>query len=132
MSTNGAPDVLRQILATDVNEDALRALSTRQQRYVLYHLLDEERATLSELADVLAGWMAASENGVTTGVERSSLRMRLYHVYLPKLADAGLLAFDPEEKVVDRSPLSTDERELIEAAFLAEHWTSEPATQECP
>lgn len=129
MSTNDAPDVLRQILAAGVDEDVLRALSTREQRYALYHFLDHERATLDELADVLAGWIAAAEKRVTTGVDRSSLRICLYHNYLPQLDDLGLLAFDPEEKVVDRSPLSTAERELIEAACMAEHWTGKSSTQ---
>lgn len=125
MSNDSAPDILGQILTADADEDVLRALGTREQRYTLYHLLDHERATLDELADVLAGWMAATGMGVTTGVERSSLRIALYHNYLPRLADVELLAFDSEEKVVDRSPLSDDERELIEAAYLAEHWTGE-------
>lgn len=129
MSNDSAPDVLGQILTADADEDVLRALGTREQRYTLYHLLDHERATLDELADVLAGWMAATGMGVTTGVERSSLRIALYHNYLPKLADAGLLAFDTEENVVDRSPLSDAERELIEAAYLAEHWTGEQTVQ---
>lgn len=122
------PDVLATILAAEVDEDVLRALGTREQRYTLYHLLDHERVTLSELADVLAGWMAATECRVTTDVDRSSLRIALYHNHLPRLASAGLVDFDAVESVVDRSPLSTDERELVEAAYLAEHWTGEALT----
>lgn len=129
MSPDGPPDVLGTILASDVGEDVLRALGNRQQRYTLYHFLDSESATLDELADVLAGWMAATENQVTTDVERSSLRVDLYHNHLPHLANLDLVAFDPEAKVVDRSPLSTAERELIETACKAEHWTGDTATK---
>lgn len=129
MSTDGAPNVLGQILAADVDEDVLRALSTRAQRYTLYHFLDHERATLEELADVLAGWIAATEGRVTTDADRSSLRVSLYHNYLPQLAAVGLIAFDPEEKVADRTPLSEAERELLENACAAEHWTDERIVQ---
>lgn len=122
------PDVLAEILAADVDEDVLRALGTREQRYTLYHLLDNERATLSELADALAGWMATTERRVTTDVDRSSLRIALYHNHLPQLASAGLVDFDDVDRVVDRSPLSAGERDLVEAAYLAEHWTSDPLT----
>lgn len=125
MSTDGAPDILGQILAADVDEDVLRALGNRTQRYTLYHFLNQERATLDELADVLAGWMATTEDRVTTNVDRSSLRISLYHNHLPQLAAVGLLSFDPEDEVADRSPLSTAERELVENAYVAEHWTAE-------
>lgn len=126
--SDDAPDVLARILAADVEEDVLRALGTREQRYTLYHLLDHERVTLSELADVLAGWMAAAESRVTTGTDRSALRIALYHNHLPQLANAGLVDFDATASVVDRSPLSAEEREIVEAAYLSEHWTGEPIT----
>jgi len=104
------PDVLSRVLAADVDEDILRALGTREQRYTLYHLLDHERVTLSELADVLAGWLATTESRVTTNADRSSLRIALYHNHLPQLASAGLVDFDATQSVVDRSPLSAEER----------------------
>lgn len=126
--SDDAPDVLARILATDVDEDVLRALGSREQRYTLYHLLDHERVTLSELADVLAGWLATTESRVTTSADRSALRIALYHNHLPQLANAGLVDFDATASVVDRSPQSTAERELIEAAYLSEHWTGDPIT----
>lgn len=126
--SDDTPDVLGRILAADVDEAVLRALGTREQRYTLYHLLDHERATLSELADVLAGWMATTECRVTTDVDRSSLRIALYHNHLPQLASAGLVDFDAADRTVDRAPLSAAERNLVEAAYLAEHWTSEALT----
>ena len=122
------PDVLSRVLAADVDEDILRALGTREQRYTLYHLLDHERVTLSELADFLAGWLATTESRVTTNADRSSLRIALYHNHLPQLASAGLVDFDATQSVVDRSPLSAEEREIVEAAYLAEHWTGDPIT----
>lgn len=127
MSPDGTQDVLGQLLAADVDEDVLRAMSVREQRYVLYHLLDHERVTLDELADVLAGWMAVTRQQVTTKADRDSLRIALYHNHVPQLAAVGLVAFDPEEKVVDRSPLSDAERELVEAACVAERWSDDGA-----
>ncbi|SFR92198.1 hypothetical protein SAMN05216559_1026 [Halomicrobium zhouii] len=122
------PDLLGRVLDADVDEDLLRALGTREQRYTLYYLLDHDRVTLSELADVLAGWLATTESRVTTGADRSSLRIALYHNHLPQLASAGLVDFDATELVVDRSSLSAEEREIVEAAYLSEHWTGEPVT----
>ena len=125
MCSNGTDDVLARILTADVDEDVMQALSARERRYVLYHLLDHERITLAELADVVAGWLAVNEQRVTTTVDRESIRLALYHNHLPKLAAIDLIAFDPEEKVVDRSPLTEPEYDLIEAAYLAEHRTDD-------
>lgn len=129
MSSDGASGVLGRILAADVDEAVLRALATRQQRYALYYMLDHERATLGELADVLSGWQAVTDRTVTTAADHSSLRIGLYHTHLPRLDDAGLVAFDPTERVVDRAPLSADQRELIEAARAAERWSAEPTAR---
>lgn len=121
MSPDGTADVLERILSTDVDEDVLRALSVREQRYVLYYLLDHERVSLAQLADVLTGWMATVEQRVLVNTDRESVRIGLYHNHLPQLSDLGLLTFDPADKVIHRSPLSEPERNLVEAAYLAEH-----------
>ena len=123
MCPDRSDDVLGRILAADVDQKVMRALSTREQRYVAYHLLDHEQATLDELADVLAGRVAAVERRVTTRSDRESLRTALYHTHLPQMRDAGLIVFDPVDGVVDRSPLSGGERDLIAAAYLAEQNT---------
>lgn len=125
MSRDGAPDVLGEILAADVDDDVLSVLSTREQRYALYYLLDHERVPLSELADVIAGWLAVADRQVTTAGERTSLRIALYHTHLPRLEAAGLIEFDPDDRVVDRAAFPTTTRELVEAARAAERWTGE-------
>lgn len=125
MSSDGVQDLVWGILSADVDDEVLRALSRREQRYSLYHLLDNDRVGLEELADVLAGWLASTERRVTTRADRDSLKTGLYHEHLPQLDDVGLVSFDPEERVVDRSTLSGAERELIETTYLAEQFTGE-------
>ncbi len=125
MSPDGAQDLVWGILSADVDDEVMRALSRREQRYSLYHLLGNERVGVEELADVLAGWRATTEGRVTTRADRDSLKTRLYHQYLPELDDVGLVSFDPEDRIVDRSPLSGAERELVETTYLAERFSGE-------
>lgn len=42
------------------------------------------------------------------------LGLRLQHVDLPKLADAGLIEWDPEERTVSRGPAYEEIRPLVE------------------
>lgn len=121
MCPESSQDVLAQILAADVTTDEMRAMSARERRYVMYYLLDHERTSVDELGDVLAGWMAATERRVTTGVDRESLLIALYHTHLPKLADAGLVEFDADRGVVARTSLSDPVRDLIRTVHRAEH-----------
>ncbi|MFB6129280.1 MAG: hypothetical protein ABEJ28_00470 [Salinigranum sp.] len=74
------------------------ALSDPIARYALYYLVAEESASLDGLADVVAGWMNASDDAVATPADRDRVRLLLFHVHLPKLDDAELLRFDPGAK----------------------------------
>lgn len=125
MCPNCSNGVLELILATDVDEDVMRAMSNRECRYTLYYLLDNERVSLEDLADVVTGWVAAAGKQMTTSTDRESLRISLYHQHLPLLAECGLVEFDPEEQCVARSSLFESVQNLVEASYLAEHWSDE-------
>ncbi len=76
---------------------ALDLLSNRRRRYVLYHLRNRDgAATLEELAERVAEW--ESEGDEPTDEDR--VLADLYHSQLPRLADAGAVAFDEEEGYV--------------------------------
>jgi len=89
----------------DVRDDErLKALANERRRLALDCLPCGEAPTA--LADV-ARRIAVSEaeapvDAVATDhVER--VKRSLYHVHLPKLDDVGLVAFDPEERTVERA-----------------------------
>jgi hypothetical protein len=60
--------------------------------------------TTGDLADYL---LDADASGVHLALRREQLRLRLHHVHLPKLADAGLVSYHPP--VIQYAP-ETDSR----------------------
>lgn len=79
-------------------------LSRRRRRYALACLMEHtEPVALSELAREVA----VRENG-TTAAEISDDRVRavessLYHSHIPKLAEVGVVGYDPERASVSLS-----------------------------
>lgn len=126
MCPNRASDVVAQIFEADVDEGVMWAMSARERRFVLYHLLDEDRASVDRLADAVAGWMAATDTSVGDRPDQQSLEQTLYHNHLPRLADAGLVEFDPDERVVTSESLSEPVRDLVQVTYMAEHQTDDP------
>lgn len=79
-------------------EDLVRAFSDPIARHTVSYLTTVETASLEELADVVTGWVNAESDGVASATDRDRLRLELYHVYLPKLADLDVVAFDPDDR----------------------------------
>ena len=77
-------------------DELFEAMADGQRRRAVGVLREAgERLTLTELAEELAR-RAARDPEATADPER--IRIELYHRHLPKLAEAGLVAFDAEEK----------------------------------
>ena len=109
-------DVLEAVEAmeSDAASDVLLdVLSDRYARYVLYHLSDESTATLDALADTATGLAAAESGAIATPGDREEIRVRLYHLVLPKLDDAGYLEFDSETRTVERGEVPAVLDELL-------------------
>lgn len=70
------------------------ALAHPTRRAVLTRLAD--RHTPVHLNGLAADLGSARNNGATE--QQTKLQIQLYHQHLPKLADAGLIDFDPEQK----------------------------------
>ena len=78
----------------------LQALADPQRRIVLRELADESASVLP---------VQALEQAVSRGLEHSSpespsrtaVEIQLRHVHLPRLDDAGLCAYDPDEQFVE-------------------------------
>lgn len=74
--------------------ETLDALANPRRRDVLYHLSENDAATI----DALAAEIAARETDVrpedVSSDDREATMVDLHHTHLPKLADAGLVEFD--------------------------------------
>lgn len=75
-------------------DDYLGALAHRYRRLALYYLRRRERATI----ETLARWIAAVEEDVPVDevaeADRTSVTVDLFHIHLPKLADAKVVEYD--------------------------------------
>lgn len=65
-------------------------------RYALLYLAAEGSASLDELADVVTGWVYAGSGAVASPADRERVRVRLYHVTLPRLASLDVARFESE------------------------------------
>lgn len=88
-------------------------LSNRRRRNVIHSLLDDRASTIGELASLLAAW----ENGCSPEEVTSKQRKRVYtalrQTHLPKLADAGVLAYDEDRGSVELTPAGADLRKYL-------------------
>ena len=76
----------------------LDALSHRYRRFVVAALEDSGQPLA--LAD-LAADVAARDTAESPTIERiRTIKIELYHVHVPKLAETGLVAFDRDRNVV--------------------------------
>lgn len=98
---------------TAVTDRVLDALRDGYRRSVLAHLHERNRPVdVDRLSERIS---RADDDFTSTAVD-------LHHVHLPKLADAGLVEYDPGEKTVD---LALDESlagtvlDLVEEPSLA-------------
>ncbi|WP_436908949.1 ArsR/SmtB family transcription factor [Halosimplex marinum] len=81
--------------AVTTTEELLTAVADPKRRKILRYLrdTDEEVISVEELTDALA-------DDCDTAAGRDQFRISSQHVHLPKLADAGILAFDPRSGTV--------------------------------
>lgn len=97
---------------------------TDETRRRVLEILDGSPAAVSEqdLAERLAVRAGSSESGAETSDVAASLRVRLYHVHLPKLADHGIVDWDREEETVAATDHPVyDAAELDEPVETGDH-----------
>jgi hypothetical protein len=88
----------------EISQDAVfEVLSNQRRRFVIHHLKhhDGESATVSELAERVAGWENDKPVEALTHKERKRVRNALRQFHLPKMADYGFVEYD-----VDRGTVS--------------------------
>lgn len=97
-----------------------RALASTHRRRLLYHLIESGESTAGELASVLSAWEVSSTGTMDTQADRSRILVGLLQKHLPRLADAGLITYDPDTGTVQLSPVQPQVREIVRQSIKAE------------
>lgn len=98
-------------------------LSNARRRAVLRSLSTTRETTLRALSERIA----AAENGVDpealTAAQRKRVAIGLYQSHLPKLARAGVVAYDRDRGTVARTPSAAQLDPFLDLANDHEHQT---------
>lgn len=97
-----------------------RALCSTQRRRLLYYLLDEEASSVGTIATVLTGWDTTETGAVMAPEDRRRHLIALKHNHLPRLAEADLIAYDPQNETVSIESLDPFVREIIRRSVESE------------
>lgn len=91
------------------------SLANERRRLVLSYLVThpEETHSIDDLVDVVAGCESPQ---VGPRSQRTRIEIDLYHAQLPKLADAGLIKYDPVDETAQFA--ESDQLELLLTAEL--------------
>ncbi|WP_226482928.1 DUF7344 domain-containing protein [Natrinema amylolyticum] len=86
-------------------DDVIRLFGNVHARNALVYLHDHPTVAVDELADVLAAAAASSDETIATPSDRDRIRIRLYHVILPQLAELEFITFDSETNTVTETSI---------------------------
>ena len=115
MKKNGPrTDEATRALSRPFDHQFYRAMASRERRRLLYLLLDGEERTVEDVATVLVGWDATASGTVGDPDDRKLVLLRLVHIHLPLLADAGIVNYDEAAGTVSLASLEASIREAIE------------------
>lgn len=89
----------------------LQLVADRHRRQAIQQLRKEANGetTFDDLVDRLLGDESLTDDHTT---HREQLAIQLYHAHLPRLADHGVVEFDPENRAVRYQPDEQIERVL--------------------
>ncbi|TYL36234.1 hypothetical protein CV102_23415 [Natronococcus pandeyae] len=98
-----------------VNTDVpFEVLANEHRRHVIRSLCEHETPiSIAELAREVAVRKYEANSPEIPDEEMKRARVLLHHSHLPKLADAGLVTYDPERNLVDTAA-STDLESVLE------------------
>ena len=96
-----------------------RALRSVHRRRLLYYLLDNPESTVQEIATVLCGWQASTTGTMKTPEDRSDVLLVLKHNHLPRLADAEMVDYNPQNGTVHLESLHPFVADIIRRSVEA-------------
>lgn len=90
----------------EISEDEMfDVLSNQRRRYVVHMLKhDSETVELGDMAEQIAAWENDIEVGDVSGVQRKRVYTALQQSHLPKMEEAGVVAFRKEHGYVEPTP----------------------------
>lgn len=109
------PDETRRRL-----DDILAVLSDRRRRDLLYHLVGTEVTDVDTLTRNAAAMFEQTPAEDVPSEIREQVRVELVHSHLPKLADVGVIEFDPRSEAVRYRDVPPVLGRLLEACRDAE------------
>jgi len=101
--TSAAEAGCRTTAAVRDDDELFEILANQRRRFALHYLRQrpDETVSLSALSERVAGWEHGADPETLEYAERKSVRNSLHQFHLPKLDDAGLVAYDDEESAVE-------------------------------
>ncbi|MFC3960303.1 DUF7344 domain-containing protein [Halovivax cerinus] len=104
-------------------EAAINSISTlidSVRRDVLYYLAEQEPpVSFDRLATRVAAWQTDNDPDVVDDASLAEIRTALYHMHLPKLAEAGYIAWDADTHTIRRGPNFDENAPLLRV--MADH-----------
>lgn len=108
--------------STEAVPNPFRILAEPVRRDVLYYLDEQEMpVSLNRLATRVAAWHTDGDSDAVDDATLTEMRTALYHVHLPKLAEAGHLAWDADTHTVRRGPNDDESARLLQLMAVHEH-----------
>jgi len=88
-------------------DDVFHLLQTPRRRYVLPYLKEHEGpAEMREIAEQVAAWENDTTVAALTSDERQRVYIPLYQSHLPKLDEEGVVEYDQNRGIVERTELA--------------------------
>ncbi len=110
----------REAVGPNAVDSVFDVLRERDRRYVLYFLLEHDRVTLPEVANVVTGWGHANAAEVADKDDRDDVATELRHRHLPVLLDSDFVEYDRSTESLSLSPCPKPIRTIIERSCREE------------
>jgi hypothetical protein len=112
--------------STEVETNTFRTLADPIRRYVLNYLDEQETpVSFDRLATRVAAWHTDSDPEAIDDATPTEIRTTLYHVHLPKLAEADYIEWNADSHMIRRGPNFDEIAPLLR--LMAEHEDKLPA-----
>jgi len=90
----------------------LRALAAEPRRMIYIYLAEHDSATVTELTDVVVGWVKARGRDADA-CNWDDTRTALHHRHLPVLDDAGIVTYDADQQTATLASLPPSTTEVL-------------------